>query len=278
MPTTSSATGLIACCLLTGLGCSSGPSAGDARDRAAERGAELGPDGIRKNPCPYPSGASLCPAGQYCLDYKRCATLGASQVADCTGAPETERSIGASTEQVGFLPATLKGQVANKTSTSFSVSSGDKTVDVRYSLPPEMTIDVADGDPLTLELCPVILGPGYVYAVRAFDPAGQLVFAGADGTEVTPTACFSKGPLQVTREELSCGVHAPTPPYAEWPYVPFALKFSGDTSVTLGQRGRGEVTIGGRSYQVASFVSFHTLEWTATDVGGAYEVFAVVRK
>lgn len=232
---------------------------------------------IVKHPCPWPSG-TICPVNQFCLDFRDCVKLTCNQTPDCTVAPEVSFHLYATGPLGQALPSKISGTVKNSTSTSFLVSSSDATAHVAHSLPADMQLPVKDGDQLTLELCPHGPPINLRHSIRAFNQNGELLFAGAAGIDATKPSCSSTTGLQITREDRGCTANPPSPPYAEGPFVSFALRFQADTTVSLAQRARGIVTFQSHPLAVANFISFHPIEWAATDIYGAIEYYALVRK
>lgn len=250
---------------------------GDNGETSGDAGASCAPPfPIAKTICGSWGARDPCPEGQYCLDYDTCAPIGCASGPDCA-VPDSQSghvSVSPQPFDYGPLPSPIHGTVRSVTGSIIDVEYDGKVAEL--VVPKAMVPPVKEGDAITLELCRH--GPlwGYVYAVLVRDRDGVLLFAGASGVDPTECPFFSTSEIKISRVELGCAPSRPFPPMAEEPYVSFALRFVGDTGITLPQGGRGAVSIAGRQYDVANFVSFHPIEWTATDVGGALEYFAVV--
>lgn len=226
---------------------------------------------IPKAECPYHSGKTPCPAGQLCQDYFTCVPIGCSSGPECTA--ESEPHFLTVSASASTPPTSLAGVISKKTATSLEVKGAEGTVVITADLPAELALPVSVGDPLTLTLCYSGTPINGSYEVVARDASGALLFFG--GRQLK-SACTPPG-LTLSEALLDCAPRQTSPPDAA-AVASFALRFqAGSAEVVVPQRGRGELSLDGRTYRVATFTAAHLLEWTGTDVFGPFVRFAVVR-
>ncbi len=111
------------------------------------------------------------------------------------------------------------------------------------------------------------------------DSKGELIAAGGFGQGASLAGCMAPD-VVVTRKELGC---APFPGdekiyFSQYAHANFALRFTADASLTLAQRGRGSLTIKGKKYRVANFMSYDHIELWASDTWGPMESYALVQE
>jgi hypothetical protein len=228
---------------------------------------------ISKAKCPWPSGGSTCPVGQFCLDFAQCATVGCSELPDCVQKPEAYYVSRSPFPASADLKPTM-ATVSSFAGSTVELSTGPTTVILGVSLPGDMSLPITVGQRIEIQVCGT--GPFRSGFLIAKDESGRLLFAGGRNADVSKSPCVSAAGFSLERAATDCAPQRFGPEPDGGLGVAFAIKFVADDSVTVSQGRRGALTIGGKSYTAAVFQAYHTVEWPAYDIYGAPESLAVV--